>query len=401
MATSGSKNFSLTRNDIINAGLRKIGEYDKGETPSGDETADASEALNVLINELAGVYGADIFLRTEATLFLQKGQAEYGIGPSGNTMADTFTTTTIDGLESAPLSALTVVDSTGMTVGDIIGIEQTADSTVHWSTISSITSATEIVIGLDTTADTTNGAVWSFTAFDTTDHITEAYVQTALSAAHSAFDIVITVDSTAGMSPADFIGVKLTDNSIHWTQILAVDSATQVTIYQGLASAASDDGEVYAYTTKAYRPRSIFAPYRRSADGSDNQIDQIGEQEYRNLTLKSSVGVPNLVHYRASLDSGTLYVWPTGDGNTDKIVILANYYPDDFDSASDNAQFPVEWSSALIWGLAAELGPEYGLPDREQKRNFQIAAAKRERALDADIEDAPVIFARSSQATRG
>ena len=395
MATSGSKNFSMTRNDIINAALRKVGEYDKGETPSGPETADASEALNVLVNELAGVHGADIFLRTDLTLFVQKIQASYSIG-GGNSalMADSYVTTTIDGAELFPQTILTVVSTTGMTTGDIVGIEQD-DGTVHWSTLT-VDSATQITIALQTTADSTNGAVYSFTTTGSTlDHVTESYVETALDGALVATDIRVVVDSTTGMTAGDFIGIKLSSNAIHWTNIVAVDSSVQVTIYTGLPSAAADNGEVYTYTTKAFRPRAIFSPYRRDSSDIDNLLTVIGEDDYRMLTDKDSDGVPNSVYYRASLDSGTLFVWPTGDGNTDKISFIAHYYPDDFDTASDNAQFPVQWHSALIWGLAAELAPEYGLPEREQMKTFKIAATKRERALDSDIENASVIFARA------
>jgi len=310
MATSGSKNFSLTRNDIINAALRKIGEYDKGETPSGPETADASEALNVLVNELAGVHGADIFLRTELTLFLQKGQAKYLLGPSG-------------------------------------------------------------------------------------DHVTESYVETELAAARVLGSQTMLVDSEVGISAGDYIGIKLDDGSIDWTTVNGTPTLGSITIVDGLTSPADVDNKVYAYTTKAYRPIALFAALRRDSSDLDNEIILIGEKEYFDLTDKSSEGVPNSISYRASLDSGALFVWPTGDGATDKIVSIAHYYPDDFDAASDNAQFPVEWSSALIWGLAAELGPEYGLPEREQMKNFNIAAAKRERALDADFENASVIFARA------
>ena len=399
MATSGSKNFSLTRNDIINAALRKIGEYDKGETPSGDETADASEALNVLVNEYAGVHGADIFLRQTFTLFVQKGQESYSIGGGdANEMADSYVVTAISAPgEASAQTTLTVDDATGMTVGDIIGIELDNGS-IDWSTITVI-AGSDVTIALSgglTDAAATGKAVYTFTTTGSTlDHATESYVETALDGALVTADIRVVVDSTTGMTAGDFIGIKLATGAIHWTNIVVVDSSTQVTIYTGLPSAASDNAKVYTYTTKAYRPHKLLTVYRRAPSGLDNEITKIGEIEYARLTDKDSEGVPNTVHYRSSLNSGTLYVWPVGDGDTDKIVIIAHYYPDDFDVASDTAQFPIEWSSALIWGLAAELSPEYGLPEREQRKNFQIASAKLTAALDADIEDASVIFGRA------
>lgn len=312
MATSGSKSFALTRNDIINAALRKVGEYDKGETPSGDETADASQALNILINELVGVLGAEIFLRTEMTLFVNKLQTQYGVGPNSG------------------------------------------------------------------------------------DHITESYVETTI--AEDPVDTattVIVLTSATGISDGDYIGIKMDDGSIFWDTVNGAPAGTTVTITAGFAELASIGNTVYAYTTKAYRPRKIFAPYSRDQNGLDNSITLIGEAEYRQITDKDSTGVPNSLHYRASLDSGALYVWPTGDGNTDKINFIGHYYPDDLNSASDNAEFPIEWSAALIWGLAAELGAEYGLPRLEQEKNWKIASAKVNAALDVDTENASVTFARA------
>jgi len=46
----------------------------------------------------------------------------------------------------------------------------------------------------------------------------------------------------------------------------------------------------------------------------------------------------------------------------------------------------------LIWGLAAELGPEYGIPDKEIKRNFTIAELKLAELLSYDVENADVQF---------
>lgn len=309
MATSGSKNFALTRNDIINAAFRKLGVFDKGETPTASETADAAQALNVMINEWAGVWSADIFLRADLTLFIQKGQQSYRVGPTG-------------------------------------------------------------------------------------DHITASYVETTLASTAVAAATVLSLVSTAGISDGDYIGIKTDDETVHWTLVSGAPVGLNVTLATGLDSVASTGSKVYVYTEKAYRPRSIAFPYRRDRNGYDTPMDLIGEGEYRGIADKGLSSVPNQLHYRAALDNGTLFVWPTGDGDTDKISFVGHYYPDDFDAAADNAQFPIEWSSALIWGLAAELAPEYGVPEREIQRTFNIASSKLSAALDADHENASVMLER-------
>lgn len=49
MATSGSTNFSINRDDIIKRALRLIGVLPQGESPSTDQVTEASLALNGLV----------------------------------------------------------------------------------------------------------------------------------------------------------------------------------------------------------------------------------------------------------------------------------------------------------------------------------------------------------------
>jgi hypothetical protein len=307
MARSGSKNFTYTRNDIIKAALRKIGEYDPGESPGADEVADAAFALNGLIQDFI-VEGADIWLREELTLFVQKGQALYSVGPSG-------------------------------------------------------------------------------------DHVTSSYGETTLSADEASGETVLSVTSVTGMVVGDYIGVKIDDGSIHWSTISSIGAST-VTIASATDGAASSGNKVYFYTTKSFRPHSVLsdAIVRRSTSGIDSSITLVGEEEYYTLSDKDQSGVPTLAFYKATLDSGSMRLWPAGDGTDDKVVFIANYYPDDFDAASDNADFPVEWCNALIWGLAAELAPEYGVSERRIMYIEKKAAQKLQGVLDFDVENAPVQF---------
>ena len=78
MAVSGSKNFAVTRADINEAAFRKLGIFDRGENLSGDDTNAANLALNLMVKEWI-TEGADIFLRTESTLFLQPDTNSYAL----------------------------------------------------------------------------------------------------------------------------------------------------------------------------------------------------------------------------------------------------------------------------------------------------------------------------------
>ncbi len=307
MATSGSKNYALTRATIIESAYRKTGEFDIGETISGDETAAATAALNLLVKELV-TEGADIWLRDEITLFLVPNQQSYALG----------------------------------------------------------------------TADATRTVV----------------AETTLSAAEANGQTVISVTSSSGMTAADFVGIKLDDDTIHWTTIVSVDSSTQITITTATDGAASSGKKVYAYTTKAGRPTKIVSAFRRDKNNIDTEISLIGEAAYRSQSNKGSEGPPVEIWYQPTLTTGTLYVWPVdGGASWDKILLSAQYYPDDFDAAGDNPEFPIEWGNALVWLLAAEMASELGVDERAQVRLWNIAENKKQNALDYDVENSSVIFA--------
>ena len=309
MAVSGSKNYAITRSDIIAAALRKLGVYDQADAIDGDETNAADIALNLMVKEWVAE-GADIFLRTESTLFLQPNTKSYNLS---------------------------------------------------------------------------------------TDHITDSYVETTLSAAEASGQTVISVTSSTGMTAADNIGIKMDDDTIHWTTIASVDSSTQVTIDTATDDDAASGNKVYAYTTKSDRPQKILFAYRSDKNGFDTEIHIVGENEYRRQSNKSAEGPPVEVWYnpQGNQSTGQLWVWPVDGGSDwDKVVLICQHLPDDFDASADNPDFPIEWGNTLVWGLAAELASEYGLSEPEQGRLWQIAQHKLDTMLSYDVENADVQFVR-------
>jgi hypothetical protein len=127
MAVSGSKNFSITRSDIIEAALRKLGAYDQGEAIDGNEASAANMALNLMVKEWVAE-GVDIFLRTESTLFLQPDTQTYNL--STDHITDSYVETTLSAAEASGQTIISVTSSTGMTAADNIGIKMD-DNTIH------------------------------------------------------------------------------------------------------------------------------------------------------------------------------------------------------------------------------------------------------------------------------
>ena len=142
MSVSGSKNYSITTANIREAALRKLGVYDQGESPDGDEVNAADFALNLMVKEWVAD-GIDLFLRTESTLFLQPNQQKYNLTTAEIT--DSYNETTLSAAEASGQTVISVTSSASMTAADRVGIKMD-DNTIHWSTIATVDSSVQITI---------------------------------------------------------------------------------------------------------------------------------------------------------------------------------------------------------------------------------------------------------------
>lgn len=180
MATSGSWNFSINRNELIKAALRAARIIGKDQTPDDGHITTGAEALNMLVKQfqgpIDGAFGRKAWSRQRVTLFLAKGQQRYLIGPATTDARATaqYGRTTISAAEASGQTTLSITATTdtttqpgttvSMTASDFIGIEQD-DGTIHWSTISSTGAGPTVVIASALTAAAAAGNyVWWFTS---------------------------------------------------------------------------------------------------------------------------------------------------------------------------------------------------------------------------------------------
>ena len=147
MATSGSVDFSITRDNIITEALQLIGVIGEGETPSTNQKSDCSRSLNMM-TKFWMADGMNLFVNQEIVLFPIKGQRQYTFGGSSvdrMTKESEVITTKLNGSHSSSATALTVDSTTGMAVGDVIGVV-TDSSGIHFSTITVVGSSTTLTI---------------------------------------------------------------------------------------------------------------------------------------------------------------------------------------------------------------------------------------------------------------
>lgn len=80
MATSGSTNWSLNRNQVITGALRKLGVLPSGGTPTAAQISDANDALNALVKAFQAD-GMPLWKITSTTFTTVDGTGSYTIGP--------------------------------------------------------------------------------------------------------------------------------------------------------------------------------------------------------------------------------------------------------------------------------------------------------------------------------
>lgn len=126
-------------------------------------------------------------------------------------------------------------------------------------------------------------------------------------------------------------------------------------------------------------------------DGTtDHGVHIASWRQYEDLYDKDSEGDPTLVALDNRI-SPTMYIWPVPT-QTRTLHVLGIVKLKDFDTAGGNADFPVRWLNALTYGLAAELGMEYGLPGGEMDRLERKASREFARAKTGERERADYEF---------
>jgi hypothetical protein len=103
-------------------------------------------------------------------------------------------------------------------------------------------------------------------------------------------------------------------------------------------------------------------------DSTDTPVDIGRYREYINLSKKESTGRPTDIYLDESIPPITAYLYPFPDSAEDIIHMLAIKKHDDFDSESNNPDFPVRWYDVLCYGLAAYLMDETPTPEEDRRR---------------------------------
>lgn len=178
MATSGTWTYSVTALQVITSAAEDIGVIANGQSLDANDLATMLRTLNILSKQWMGMSdkfpGLKIWTRQRIAVFLALNQTRYLVGPAsgddrsavliGSSATASFNTTTTTAAKTASSTALVVGSTTGMTAADQIGIIL-ATGALGWTTISSVTNSTTLVLSANTLGAANSGAVvFSYTS---------------------------------------------------------------------------------------------------------------------------------------------------------------------------------------------------------------------------------------------
>lgn len=213
----------------------------------------------------------------------------------------------------------------------------------------------------------------------TSDHVCllSDLTTTALAADAATGADTITADDDDGIADGDYIGI-LTATSAHWTTVNGAPADNVITIDDVLTEDFDTDTIVVSYTSKLERPVSIV--HARLRDSSDNETPILvleNREEYFDLPAKSTTGRANQVYYEPGSGTGTIYIWPVESDLRNQLRFTVHRSLYDFDSNTNNPDFPQEWYWALATNLAVLVANKFGVapsPDLKEQAILSKAA---------------------------
>lgn len=226
-----------------------------------------------------------------------------------------------------------------------------------------------------------------------TDHITESFVQSAVTTAAASGSTLIAIDDTSGMANNDTIGIVLDDGTLHWSTALTISSGLAL-ISAALPDSTAATNHVFAYTSKIVRPLKITHARRYNIESqTDTPMEVVARSIYRDMPLKGSAGTPNQLFYDPQLGQGLIHVWQVPVTATESLIKFTWHRPiQDFNASSNTPDLPQEWIMPLYYNLANYMLPQYAVSDRRARQIERRSAALLETVLSFDRESEPTFI---------
>lgn len=220
---------------------------------------------------------------------------------------------------------------------------------------------------------------------------TDGLVQTTFSADEASGQTILSVTDSTGMAGSDIVIIELDSGARHESTIASVDSSTQITIDDALASAASSGNYIFAYAPadEIDCPQEVRNVRLVNEDGNEIPLRVLSRQEYMNLSDKTTEGSPYAYYFDKlegiadiSSSNPVMYVYTEPDNLREYLKYDVVKALDDVDASTDNLYFPDEWLEAITYNLAVRLTTAYG-----KEAKLQVLAPLARDFLDDAIRE--------------
>lgn len=197
------------------------------------------------------------------------------------------------------------------------------------------------------------------------DNAAENWRLSNIAAPLGAGDTVITLSTIYNYGLQDIvigdkIGIVLDTGEVYWA---LVAFPNPLTLDVGLPSSASGNNFVFLFRDRVTQPLRVVSSRRLILSNRiETPLLTMSRIDYREMPNKATPGTITSFFYDPQLISGFFWVWPA-PSDVSNIVLFTFYRRiQDFVDGMNTPDLPQEWTNALTWNLAKELGPEYDVP---------------------------------------
>lgn len=135
------------------------------------------------------------------------------------------------------------------------------------------------------------------------------------------------------------------------------------------------------------KPHRVIEARYRNAHGVDVPMNTLTRQDYVDLPLKTSSGVPTNYYVDYQRAAATMYVWPVPSGvTTETIQFTYQRAYEDVDAISNDIDIPQEWFETVGYNLADRLLERFPSADTASLIRARAVLLLRQ-ANDADREE--------------
>lgn len=138
-----------------------------------------------------------------------------------------------------------------------------------------------------------------------------------------------------------------------------------LTLTQGVSivalSRTGTEQSTYPEVTTLGRPLDIQTIRYMTYLGAERRMRKFGRAQFMEIPNKTDQAPATCFFFSPQDTYDLLYIWPTPNNALDTLNISYTREIQDFDTASDNADFPVEWLETITYNLAVRVAPAFGM----------------------------------------